>query len=231
MTGQTSGGSSGGWGYAIGSAIGYLGAERQTARNSEAEIRNREFQREMSNTAVQRRMADLRAAGINPILAGKYDASTPAGGVLGAGDYGSAMAANANAFSTALQTESNINLQTEQQKKLKEEVNKLKADTNLSEVQAGRVYQQLLIGLKEEEYWKQKARNERVNASRNEEKWYQGIEYPWLYKAAEIMDQTKTSGDSFIRMIDNLINTNILGGRFKKWWKSKGKSIFGGKKK
>lgn len=85
-------------------ALDFLGGMRQQDVSTSSAQAQMDFQREMSNTAYQRQVADLKAAGINPMLVSKLGgASSPAGAMPQAFNVvGSAAQRGMDAYSSAM---------------------------------------------------------------------------------------------------------------------------------
>jgi hypothetical protein len=96
-------------GLAIG-AFGYKGTKDQNIASAAQAQQQMDFQERMSNTAVQRRMDDLKKAGINPILAGSKEASSPAGAMAPMHNKAAVALQNASTAASIANIEAQTNL-------------------------------------------------------------------------------------------------------------------------
>jgi ribosomal protein S15P/S13E len=121
----------------ISAAGSFLGGERRNAAQIGLSREQMAFQERMSSTAHQRAVADLRAAGLNPILSARYGgASTPPGAMPQIVD--SLGEATKQGVSTALQSK----LLTAQVNKMNAEAKKISQDEKTSKAMESLHYDQ-----------------------------------------------------------------------------------------
>ena len=92
--------------------LDFLGKKQEQRWAKQAAGRQMDFQERMSNTAYQRAMADMRQAGINPLMVTKLGgASTPTGGAIPSKDL-SKIGSNAMKYATTASQIQNLNSQS-----------------------------------------------------------------------------------------------------------------------
>ena len=128
----------------IGGIIAGAGSVLKGLASYKSAQKQMKFQRQMSNTAVQRQMADMRAAGINPILAAKYGgASTPSGASYSIPNIGAAAVEGYKGVSAAKQMQQQTKVAEQQVELTKANVKKVLQDTEFGRVLHSERWQRL----------------------------------------------------------------------------------------
>lgn len=124
-------------GAAISGAFGLGGGVASAMMSSRQAKKNRKFQERMARHAHRYEMEDLRKAGLNPILTGKYGgAATPGGSMAPVPDLSGVAANAAGAGARLTEAKSSKELRSKQEELIGKQQDQIQADIELKEAQA-----------------------------------------------------------------------------------------------
>ncbi len=130
----------------LGAAAGIAGDAFAAQSNIDEAQKSRDFTADIYQRRYQWTMADMKKAGLNPILAYKQGAGGPGGSAMA--HVGSSAAGALPAVNTAIQAEAvenTIKKQEEEIKNLAEQRKNTKADTQLKGVQQGNIWMDSIL--------------------------------------------------------------------------------------